>query len=123
MFRKRYTRSATIAAALLGLLAVTSACGGDDQGSSAVPANTFVVQVSDNTFSPASLTVPRDTKLKWTWTGKNAHSVVGKFGNKDVSSEQHKGSGSFELTLDTPGTYSYQCGVHGAAMAGKIIVQ
>ena len=121
MFQKRYTRLVVITTALVGLLAATSACGGDDSSSS-VPANTFVVQVSDNKFSPVSLTVPKDTKVRWTWSGRNPHSVVGKFGNKDVSSEQHKRSGSFELTLDTPGTYSYQCGVH-PEMTGKIIVQ
>jgi plastocyanin len=123
MLRKKCISSVVIGTALLGLVAIASACGGDDKAASSVPGNTFVVEISDNKFSPVSLTVPKDTKVKWTWTGNNPHSLVGKFGSKDVSSEQHKGSGTFELTLDTPGTYSYQCGVHGAAMAGKIIVQ
>jgi plastocyanin len=33
-------------------------------------------------------------------------------------------SGSQQLTMPaTPGTYRYQCAVHGAAMSGTIIVQ
>jgi len=115
-------RPLAIGAAILALVALASACGGGDDSAPSTDANTFVVQISDDKFSPASLTVPKDTKVKWTWTGSNPHSVVGKFGNKDVSSEQHRRSGSFELTLDTPGTYTYQCGVH-PAMTGKIIVQ
>lgn len=123
MLRKKYIRLLASGAALLVLVATASACGDDGQATSSVPGNAFVVEISDNKFSPASLTVPKDTKVKWTWTGNNPHSVIGKFGNKDVSSEQHTHTGSFELTMDTPGTYSYQCGVHGAGMAGKIIVQ
>lgn len=127
MLRKTYIRllgnGAAFTVLVLVLAATASACGGDSKDAPGVPSGLFVVEVSDNKFSPASLTVPKDTKVKWTWTGNNPHSVVGKFGNKDVSSEQHKHTGSFELTMDTPGTYSYQCGVHGAAMVAKIIVQ
>ena len=82
------------------------------------------VTIADNTFSPGNLTVAKGTKVTWNWTGQNPHSVVGTSDNaKSIKSDQHKGSGTFEFTFDTPGTYQYQCGVHGAAMTGTITVQ
>jgi plastocyanin len=30
---------------------------------------------------------------------------------------------SYTVTFNTPGTYSYDCAVHGAAMSGRIVVQ
>jgi plastocyanin len=33
------------------------------------------------------------------------------------------GSGStYSVTFRTPATYEYQCGVHGSAMTGRIVV-
>jgi plastocyanin len=83
----------------------------------------FVIQVTDNQFTPAALTVPSGTTVKWVWSGKNSHSVVGNFGTTNVNTDKYKGSGSYQLSLGEHGTFSYQCGVHGAAMTGKIIVQ
>jgi plastocyanin len=30
---------------------------------------------------------------------------------------------TYSVTFNTPGTYTYDCGVHGAAMSGRIVVQ
>jgi plastocyanin len=30
---------------------------------------------------------------------------------------------TYTFTFTTPGTYSYDCAVHGAAMTGRIVVQ
>ena len=30
---------------------------------------------------------------------------------------------TYPVTFRTPGTYSYDCAVHGAAMSGRIVVQ
>jgi len=30
---------------------------------------------------------------------------------------------SYTITFRNPGTYTYQCAVHGAAMTGRIVVQ
>ncbi|MEX2159277.1 MAG: plastocyanin/azurin family copper-binding protein [Dehalococcoidia bacterium] len=32
------------------------------------------------------------------------------------------GTGTYSFTFNTPGTYLYQCGIHGAAMRGQITV-
>ena len=119
--RVRTMFAAAAALSLLLLMPVLAACGDDD--SSTNDPNVSVVQISDNQFAPAALVVHTGATVKWVWSGKNAHSVVGKFGDKDVSSAQNKGSGSFELTMDSAGTFQYQCGVHGSAMTAKITVQ
>ncbi len=114
----------------IGLLAV--ACGGDDDDAPAAtqPASVNsptqsapVVGVEDNAFNPSSLTVKAGTKVTWTWEGKNPHSVVGKFDGQDVKSQQLTGAGSFEFTFAKAGTFEYQCGVHGAGMSGKVVIQ
>lgn len=78
------------------------------------------IAISDNAFSPATLTVKAGTKVIWEWSGNNPHSVL--LGGQD--SGQKTGSGTYERSFDTPGsTINYQCGVHGAAMSGKIVVE
>lgn len=131
-------------AALVAIGSLAAACGDDDNykstevpitkptaaatsGAAAVsPASTqaasATVDVGDNRFEPSTLTVKAGTKVSWGWTGRNPHSVVGKFDGKDVLSQQQT-AGSFVFTFDKPGTFEYQCGVHGASMPGKVIVQ
>ncbi|MBA4179575.1 MAG: hypothetical protein C0506_03210 [Anaerolinea sp.] len=78
------------------------------------------VKVSDNAFTPATLTVKSGTKVIWEWSGSNPHSIL--LGGQ--SSGEKTGSGTYERTFDTPGsTINYQCGIHGAAMSGKIVVE
>lgn len=121
------------AAALLSVFAV-AACGGDDQtpppatatGGTSSPArgqSLISIEVSDNKFTPSNLTVPKGTKITWDWTGANAHSVIGKWQETRVQSEQLTGHGSFSFTFETAGTFDYQCGVHGAAMTARVTVK
>ena len=115
-----------LAAGAVTISAMAAGCGGSDKASPSSDAgaiNAFVIQVSDNQFTPSALTVPSGTTVKWVWSGKNSHSVVGTFGDTTVNTDKLKGSGSFQLSLGQHGTFAYQCGVHGAAMTGKIIVQ
>jgi plastocyanin len=80
------------------------------------------ISVGDNVFDPDEETVPVGTEVTWQWAGSNPHSVVGTFNGEDVESETQT-SGTFEFTFDSAGTFEYQCGVHGAAMAGRIEVE
>lgn len=119
-----------------------AACGGSGYGNTPAPATAtpapqaaasptlgaaggslITVQVEDNTFSPANLTVPAGAKVTWSWSGKNPHSVVGTWQGNAVESPQLRGQGSFEFTFKAAGTFAYQCGVHGAAMTGKVTVK
>ena len=122
----------SLIAALAPLLVACGGGGGSSSANAAAPGATTApqatptlgpvveVQISDNQFSPADLTIKVGTTVRWVWSGQNQHSVL----LNGVDSGKHQGTGTFEKTFaDGAGTYSYQCGVHGAAMAGKIIVQ
>ncbi|MFN0093483.1 MAG: cupredoxin domain-containing protein [Dehalococcoidia bacterium] len=137
MDRKLVIRLAAAAVAALSTVGV-AACGGDDdepatptpKPAAATAAKTTAAEnakvgVADNSFSPASLTVKAGTAVRWTWSGSNPHSIVGKGDNasKIPKSSTQTGSGTYELSFTNPGTYEYRCGVHGDSMSGKVIVQ
>ena len=127
-------RCVVVVSGLVMLAAVTVACGGSSssggvgslatQGLANAPTPTpppqAKVVIADNSFTPAQLTISAGTNVVWEWGGANPHSV--QLGGR--ASDTMTGSGKFEKVFDTPGTtFPYQCGVHGAAMSGKIIVQ
>ncbi|MBN9492903.1 cupredoxin domain-containing protein [bacterium] len=124
MHRIRRRRRDWLVAAVAAAALLVGACGGGSHTPAAVsPGNlSFVVRVSDNVFTPKALTVPSGTSVTWVWSGKNKHSVVGTFGSQDVHSPTHQGSGELSVTLHTPGTWEYECGVHGKAMSASITV-
>ncbi len=116
----------------LACLASTVACGDEDspttatapaQPSVAGPPSLITIQVADNSFAPSNLTVPRGTKVTWGWSGQNPHSVKGNWQDAPLESPQMTGKGSFAFTFEADGTFEYQCGVHGAAMSGKVTVK
>ena len=134
ILRRPFTAWRPVASAALVITVLAlAACGGDDDTVAPAPTQPAAasspaqsapaIAVADNSFSPGSLTVKAGTKVTWTWGGKNPHSVVGKFDGQDVKSEQLTGTGTFAFTFAKAGTFEYQCGVHGAAMTGKVIVQ
>jgi hypothetical protein len=64
--------------------------------------------------------------VTWTWTntGNIPHSVESEGSPTFTSSAIRTGDGStHQATFSTPGTYQYDCAVHGAAMSGTIVVQ
>ena len=108
-----------IAAGLAGSPAIFNATA-----AVAVPGTGVVV--SNNEFTPAVRTVPAGTTVVWTWTntGAESHSVRSTGTPSFPSSAILTGSGStYSHQFNTPGTYTYDCEVHGAAMTGSIVVQ
>lgn len=85
-------------------------------------ADAVTIGVADNKYEPASRTVQRGAKVTWNWTGSNPHTVEGTFAGQSVKSDVQT-SGKFEFTFAQAGTFSYQCGVHGASMSGTVTVQ
>lgn len=78
-----------------------------------------VIEVHDNSFSPDNVTIKPGTKVTWKWVGtSNQHSIQ----LTGVTSTAQS-SGTFERKFDSASTFAYQCGVHGAAMAGRIVVE
>ena len=124
-----------VGAALMAAAAITAAaCGGGDSksdspsGSSAndtaksapVNPNATKIKVTDNAFSPDSVTIKAGGSVVWDWAGtSNFHSIL----VDSQTSGQKSGSGTFEKLFEKPGTIDYQCSIHGSAMKGKIIVE
>ena len=99
------------------------ASGGQPTTAGGVPGNLTKVTVSDNKFSPVSLQVPVGANVTWEWTGSNPHSVKGTFDGKAIQSPTLTGTGVYLEAFQKAGTFEYECGVHGAAMTGKIVIQ
>src|SRR5437868_867311 len=122
------------------LMAGMIACGGGGSSSSngvtdpgapppPVTGNTTSLTVTNNKYTPAKDSVGVGSALTWSWnscTGDGyggstctSHSVT--FDDGPTSPIQS--SGTFSRTFATAGTYTYHCKVHGAAMAGTVIVK
>jgi plastocyanin len=88
--------------------------------------NIFFQSGHNGTRNPAVDTVPAGTTVTWTWTntGSTPHSVASEGTTSFASSQVLTGSGkTYSVTFTTPGTYEYDCAVHGEAMSGTIVVQ
>lgn len=83
------------------------------------------VAVGNDFFQPTSITVTAGTTVTWTWNaGAASHSVQSLGSPSFMSSSIMAGGGStYSVKFNTPGTYQYDCAVHGVAMSGTVIVQ
>jgi len=91
-----------------------------------------LVTVADFYFGPASVTVPKNGKVKWVWSSANAypHDVHLKQGPKGL---KKKGTYSTKTTavtnaqfvkqFPTPGTYKYICTIHPTEMKLTVTVK
>jgi plastocyanin len=68
-------------------------------------------------------TIPVGGTVTWTWTGSLPHGVHSTGSTSFTSSRIMTGSGTHAVTFTAPGTYQYDCAVHGTAMQGSIIVR
>jgi plastocyanin len=106
--------------------------GGGTGGGAAPP--TAAVSVGNNVFksghngsaNPAVDTIAAGGTVTWTWTntGGVQHSIrslgLTIFRNSVVKS----GDGSsYQARFARPGTYQYDCAIHGGAMTGTIVVR
>ena len=119
-------------------LALLSACGSDYGKSSGPggevnrgggPIGTVKVGASiqfasghNGSAHPAVDTIAAGGTVTWTWTGTLPHSVRSIGTPAFASSGTKTGSGSYTVTFPEPGTYRYDCIVHGSAMTGTIVV-
>mgnify|MGYP001442230569 CR=1 FL=1 len=77
-------------------------------------------------FAPTSVTIRAGGTVTFTWAaGSGLHGV--NWSGAPVGSlpanSTNQTSGTFQVTLNTTGTYTYNCTVHGASMSGSIEVQ
>jgi plastocyanin len=88
--------------------------------------NIFFKSGHNSTQNPAVDTVAAGTTVTWSWsnTGATPHSVHSEVAPTFTSSTTLTGNGqAYTFTFTTPGTYHYNCAVHGDAMTGTIVVQ
>lgn len=78
------------------------------------------IEMGDDVFQPAQLTVASGTKVTWVNKGSKAHTVVSN--DKLFDSGLVGVDGQFSHTFDAPGTYLYHCAPH-AKMVGRIVVR
>ncbi len=72
----------------------------------------------DDGFSPANLTIPVGSTVRWTNYDGDTHTATspGNFNSGDIRTGQ-----SWEFTFTSPGTFNYFCGYH-SEMQGQIVV-
>ncbi|HKR54818.1 MAG TPA: plastocyanin/azurin family copper-binding protein [Gemmatimonadales bacterium] len=90
-----------------------------------VPALAAVTVGPGISYAPTSVTVSNGGKVTWTWaSGSIAHSVnwLTAPGTLPTSSGIQT-TGTYQVTFTMPGTYTYDCLVHGEAMTGTVIVR
>lgn len=87
-------------------------------------AQQIAIDIVDNSFTAAKISVPVGASVVWANTGQKKHTVTADDGSFE-SGELVNGA-SFAHTFDTPGTYQYFCAFHGGAggqgMAATIVV-
>ena len=112
------SRSLLTAAAVLAALG----CSGDDGPTN--PGDTGddtspTVTVSDNVFTPSTLSVPVNGTVTWQWSAAAEHNVT----FDDVPPSPTQIAGSFARSFAAAGTYPYRCTIHVAqGMTGTITV-
>ena len=104
----------------------TGTGGGGPVGTVTV-GNDFFQSGHNGTRNPAQDTVAVGQVVTWTWTGtgNTPHSVQALPLNSPSfqSSDILTGNGmTYSVTFTAPGTYNYQCAVHGSLMTGIVVV-
>lgn len=113
---------------------VTPPNGGGDGGGGTPPSASVTVSLGNNFFrsdrngsvNAAVDTVLAGGKVTWKWasTGSVPHNVQSVGAPSFTSGPLETGDGkTYELTFTAPGTYRYNCAVHGNLMSGVVVVQ
>ncbi len=113
--------------------ALVAACGGvtSPGGGGGGPVGNVTVgnilfrSVRNGSQNPAVDTIAAGDSITWAWNAAGSHSIQSTgtpdiFRNSVVMSEAND---TYTVTFRNPGTYTYQCAVHGAAMTGRIVVR
>jgi hypothetical protein len=97
--------------------------GGGPVGSVAIGPGIQFVSGHNGTTNAAVDTIAVGGTVTWTWTGSLPHSVQSVGSPSFTSSSTMTGSGTYAVMFSAPGTYQYDCAVHGQLMMGTIVVR
>jgi plastocyanin len=95
-------------------------CSGDSSGPGESGNSGTTVTVRSNFFDPATLNVPVNSTVTWTWnSGGVEHNVTFQSGTNSAT----QATGSFARAFPTAGTFTYVCTIHaGLGMTGVVNV-
>ncbi len=82
---------------------------------------TVQVTVTDDKYTPSMLTIAVGTTVKWSFQAAGPHGVFPL--NNSFPPSPVMAQGTYAYTFTSPGTYDYQCAVHGSMMPGQILVK
>src|SRR5690242_13929224 len=88
--------------------------------------NNFFQSAHNGTENTAVDTIAAGSSVTWTWAAPGSHSVQSTGSSNEAfrnSVVMSANGSSYVVTFNTPGTYTYDCAIHGAAMSGKVVVQ
>src|SRR4029077_17358620 len=97
--------------------------GGGPVGSVAIGPGIQFVGGPNGPPNAAVDTIAVGGTVTWTWTGSLPHSVQSVGASSFTSSSTMTGSGTYAVMFSAPGTYRYDCAVHGQLMTGTIVVR
>ena len=126
MRRAAWTATVTLSS-LAACGGVTSpAGGGGGPVGNVTVGNILFRSVRNGSENPAVNTIAAGDSITWAWNAAGSHSIQSTGAVPEIFRNSVVKSGandSYTATFSTPGTYSYDCAVHGAAMSGRIVVQ
>jgi plastocyanin len=102
---------ATLALLLFGMSAASAAPFGA----------TFGVSIQNFSYVPATVTINAGDSVRWTNLDAASHSAKGVDNSWSTPILQQGGAAT--VTFNAAGTFQYFCGVHGAGMAGTVVVR
>jgi plastocyanin len=88
--------------------------------------NTFFRSGHNGSQNPAVDTIAAGNIVTWTWNAAGSHSIQSTGVPPEVfrnSIVMNAAGSTYSVRLLHPGTYTYDCAVHGAAMTGRIVVR
>ncbi len=97
--------------------------GGGPVGAVTIGPAIRFMSAHNGTQNPAVDTIPVGATMTWTWTGSLPHGVQSLGTTSFANSGIKTGTGTHVVTFTVPGTYQYDCAVHGTAMRGTIVVE
>ncbi len=109
-----------IAALAVGLIVIASGVRRIAAASNDKQPSRVEIKIDNFSFSPATVTVPVGTTVRWTNRDDIPHTVVSEgeiFKSKPLDTDDQ-----FTYTFTKPGTYAYFCSIH-PRMTANIIVQ
>jgi len=88
--------------------------------------NIFFRSAQNGSQNPAVDTIAAGARITWTWNAAGSHSIQSTGIPPEVfrnSVVMNAAGSTYSVRIFHPGTYDYDCAVHGAAMSGRIVVK